>query len=239
MAAAATEGRAVSRADGMVATALRMALSWPCAGLSLLVPEALAGVLSVALLYHMVAPALGLVYLLGAPLTLHRRLLHLSLAAVVLLMIALSWAVIVDLTPAAQRPFVSDSGTNSELSLALRYNGLGRLTQALFSGLSGLHLLGITLDLKVVPAFAPEIGDPGPFRLLSPTLGSQVSWLLPLALFGLVAAATERRPRHPSRSRHPRIGFSQRHSIPRPAATSATPAGACSLRSEASRQVRI
>ena len=40
----------------------------------------------------------------------------------------------------------------------------------------------------------PEIGDPSPFRLLSPTLGAQVGWPLPLALFGLVGAALKRGP---------------------------------------------
>ena len=146
---------------------------------------------------YLVAPAFGLVYLIGAPLPLRRRLLHLCIASVVLLVVSLLWAVIVDLTPIGQRPYVSDSGSNSELSLALGYNGLGRVTQALFSGLSGVHVLGITIDLQVVPAFAPEIGDPSAFRLLSPTLGSQVGWLLPLAMVGLVGAAIERGPHLP------------------------------------------
>ena len=43
-----------------------------------------------------------------------------------------------------------------------------------------------------MPAFAPEIGDPSAFRLLSPALGSQVGWLLPLAIVGLAGAAIER-----------------------------------------------
>src|SRR6185312_127306 len=127
----------------------------------------------------------------GAPISARKRLAHLALAAVVLLVVSLCWAIIVDLTPAGQRPFVSDSGTNSELSLALGYNGLGRFTQALFPGVSVLHILGMNIDLSIVPAFAADIGNPGFFRLLSPILGSQVSRLLPLALVGLVVAATQ------------------------------------------------
>ena len=96
----------------------------------------------------------GMVYLLGAPLPLRRRVLHHSLAAVLLLVVSLSWAVIVDLTQVSQRPFVSDSGSNSELSPAHGYNGLGRVTQALFSCLTGVHILWITIDLQVAPAFA-------------------------------------------------------------------------------------
>jgi hypothetical protein len=39
-----------------------------------------------------------------------------------------SWATIVDLTPANERPYVGSSPTNSELDLALGYNGTFRLT---------------------------------------------------------------------------------------------------------------
>ena len=137
---------------------------------------------------YLVVPAFGLMYLLGAPRTWKARLGHLACALLVLLVVSLAWMTAVDLTPAGSRPFVSDSGTNSELSLALGYNGLGRVTQLLFSGLSGIHVLGITIDLNVVPAFAPEIGNPGLGRLVTPIIAEQASWFLPLALAGLVAA---------------------------------------------------
>ena len=44
-----------------------------------------------------------------------------------MLTISLSWAVAVDLTPAASRPYVGSSQNNSEISLALGYNGIQRL----------------------------------------------------------------------------------------------------------------
>ena len=44
-----------------------------------------------------------------------------------MLVIALSWSVVVDLTPASQRPYVGSSQDNSEISLALGYNGIQRL----------------------------------------------------------------------------------------------------------------
>ena len=101
----------------------------------------------------------------------HRIEVFLALAGLVLLAVSLSWSMAVDLTPATARPYVSDSGTNSELSLALGYNGLGRVTTLLFGGLTSLHLLGSTIALNIVPAFAPEIGDPSPWRLLSGAVG--------------------------------------------------------------------
>jgi len=76
---------------------------------------------------YLVVPAFGLVYLSSAPGRLRRRIGHLALAVVALLTVSLSWAVAVDLTPATLRPYVGSSGTNSELNLALGYNGLSRL----------------------------------------------------------------------------------------------------------------
>src|SRR5581483_6401846 len=109
---------------------------------------------------YLVIPGFGLAYWLGAQRPMWLRLGHLVLASVVGLIVSLSWVVAVDLTPASARPYVSDSGTNSALSLALGYNGLGRVSQALFSGLANLHRFNVTIDFNVVPAFAPGIGDP-------------------------------------------------------------------------------
>lgn len=73
-------------------------------------------------------PAFYGLYLLGASASLRRKLVNLALATVVLASVSLSWAVVVDLTPADQRPYVGSSGDNSVLSLILGHNGLRRLT---------------------------------------------------------------------------------------------------------------
>ena len=75
---------------------------------------------------YLVVPAYGLLYLLAAPRRIWVRIGRLALAAL-LLTISLSWAVAVDLTPASQRPYVGSSQDNSELSLAIGYNGIQRL----------------------------------------------------------------------------------------------------------------
>src|SRR5205823_3809859 len=128
---------------------------------------------------YLVVPAFGLVYLIGARASWRKRLGHLALATVVLLGVSLSWATAVDLTPASQRPYVGSSGTNSELSLALGYNGLSRLLGG--SGTPGGGAGGVNALFNGGPA--------GLFRLLGTTLGGQVSWLLVLAVLGLVLAA--------------------------------------------------
>ncbi len=87
---------------------------------------------------YLVVPALGVVYLVGSRHVWWKRLVHLALAVVVLLVVSLSWALAVDLTPPSDRPFVDSTTTNSELDLATGYNGLERLTgQNRFGGLGG------------------------------------------------------------------------------------------------------
>src|SRR5579875_3522509 len=66
---------------------------------------------------YLVVPAYGLLYLLAAPRSIWKRVLHLALAGLLLLSISLSWALAVDLTPASQRPYVGSSQNNSEISL--------------------------------------------------------------------------------------------------------------------------
>jgi 4-amino-4-deoxy-L-arabinose transferase-like glycosyltransferase len=143
----------------------------------------------------LVLPAFYLLYLLAARTTWRRRFLHLGAATVVLLVVSLSWAVAVDLTSPGERPYVGSSPDNSVLSLILDYNGFDRLSGVSF-GSGG----------EIMPAGAPggpgsgnrELGDPGPLRLLNGQLAGQASWLLPLAVVGLLVAGWRRgRPRLP------------------------------------------
>lgn len=76
---------------------------------------------------YLVVPAFGVLYLLAGPRGVWKRIGHLVLAGILLLVVSLSWAVAVDMTPPSQRPYVGSSQDNSELNLALGYNGLNRL----------------------------------------------------------------------------------------------------------------
>lgn len=176
---------------------------------------------------YLVVPALALVYLLGAPMRLRMRLRHLALAGAVMLALSFTWIVAVDAVPAAQRPYVGSTVTNSELDLALGYNGLGRLlgggeSHANHDAAPGEHGAGHASSTlpggihvgspvsgpnsgptKGYPHPVPTrtvshhgldtppsaVGVPGPLRLFQPQLGSQVAWLLPLALVGLAILA--------------------------------------------------
>jgi 4-amino-4-deoxy-L-arabinose transferase-like glycosyltransferase len=193
---------------------------------------------------YLVLPAFGLLYLLAAPISIWKRLWHLGLALVLLLVISFSWAVAVDLTPAAQRPHVGATTNDSEVGLSLGYNGLQRLlgvssplgpdSQSNNPAVTATPLASQGTptstnqeDTPAVagPSEAPVItnGGPGPLegpvmssggpgpapvpqgpiaeffstlsRLFTEPLGSQNGWLLPLALFGIIALLKFRRPR--------------------------------------------
>src|SRR5947199_6165842 len=83
---------------------------------------------------YLVVPAFGVLYLLAAPKSLWTRIGHLALALLVLLTVSFSWALAVDLTPASQRPYVGSTQDNSEISLALGYNGIDRLLRGFGRG---------------------------------------------------------------------------------------------------------
>src|SRR5437763_15761111 len=106
-----------------------------------------------------------------------------------MIVVSLSWAAAVDLTPASARPYVGSSGTNSELNLALGYNGLQRLTGMLF-GHASSGAASSPASVAGGPGGAWFNGGPaGPSRLLGTTLGGRVRWRLALAMRGLAGAA--------------------------------------------------
>src|SRR5947207_3269594 len=115
---------------------------------------------------YLVVPAYGLLYLLAAPQRLRKRIGHLALAGVLLLAISLSWVVAVDLTPASQRPYVGSTQDNSELSLALGYNGIQRLLGS-FGGFGGGSSTSST------PGTPPNFGNGGPAELSGNGSGQQ------------------------------------------------------------------
>jgi 4-amino-4-deoxy-L-arabinose transferase-like glycosyltransferase len=123
----------------------------------------------------LVVPAFGLVYLVAAPVSLRRRVTQLVVAAAVMVAASGWWVAIVQLTPAADRPYIGGSQDNSLLNLIFGYNGLGRLTG------------NETGSVGSTGAAASMWGPTGLGRLFNASFGGQVSWLLPAALILLVA----------------------------------------------------
>ncbi|MFI6094699.1 ArnT family glycosyltransferase [Lentzea sp. NPDC051213] len=135
----------------------------------------------------LVLPALALAYLLAAPTSLPKRLLHL-LGAGVSLVVSAGWYIaLVELWPADSRPYIGGSTNNSLWELAIGYNGLGRIFGNEGGGRGGGGTGGNI-------GFG---GETGIGRLFGASMGPEISWLLPAALIGLVAGLwfTRRAPR--------------------------------------------
>jgi 4-amino-4-deoxy-L-arabinose transferase-like glycosyltransferase len=93
-----------------------------------------------------------------------------------------AWPLLVELTPAADRPWISGTSDNRVLSLIFEYNGVGRV-DGQTGGPGGI-------------AGNQFGGSAGPVRLLNAALGGQGGWLLGFALvsaFALLVATRLRR----------------------------------------------
>jgi 4-amino-4-deoxy-L-arabinose transferase-like glycosyltransferase len=177
-------------------------------------PYLLLGVLFAGLAFNakmfaafVVLPAFYLVYLLGAKLSLGRRLLDLSLASIVLLAISLSWVLFVDLTPPEKRPYAGSTSDNSMMSLALGWNGFQRLLSR--NNWRNAEAASPPATTQAQDTSQPqdtvqrgnargnETGTPGPFRLAEPANAAQVAWMLPLVLVAIGFFVRDRRWRLP------------------------------------------
>ena len=75
----------------------------------------------------LVLPAFALVWAIAAPCGLRRRIVGLAVALAGLLVASGWWILVMELLPAAARPFVGGSTSGSALDLVLGYVGLGRI----------------------------------------------------------------------------------------------------------------
>ncbi len=93
--------------------------------------------------------------------------------------VGLAWPLLVTLTPAADRPWISGTSDNSVWSLIFGYNGLGRV-----AGQTGGPAGGAGPGGGAGGGFGGSLfgGATGPFRLLQSSLGDQAGWLLGFAV---------------------------------------------------------
>lgn len=136
-----------------------------------------AALLTKQLQIALVLPAVAVTYLAFATGPLVKRVLHVAAALLTAVVTGGWWFVLVQMVPAASRPFVGGSRLNSAVELSLGYNGLDRLT-------------GEDASRTMSPSTASlaEKLDPGFQRFLQPQFSGQFGWFLPLAVAGMCIA---------------------------------------------------
>jgi 4-amino-4-deoxy-L-arabinose transferase-like glycosyltransferase len=133
----------------------------------------------------MVVPGIAVAWLWIAPAAKGRlhALRQLLMGGVAMVLVGGAWPLLVELTPAADRPWISGTSDNKIISLISEYNGVGRIDGQTGGpgGLGGGSVFG---------------GTAGPLRLLNSALGGQAGWLLGFALvsgIGILVASRLRR----------------------------------------------
>jgi 4-amino-4-deoxy-L-arabinose transferase-like glycosyltransferase len=132
----------------------------------------------------LILPALAVVYLACGPARLPRRIGALLLGGLAALVSAGWWVALTELWPAASRPYIGGSQTNSFLELTFGYNGFGRITGNETGSVGGGHVGG---GPHHGGGGGGGWGQTGITRLFTPEMGGQIAWLLPSALILLAA----------------------------------------------------
>lgn len=158
-----------------------------------------------------VLPALGLAYLVAAPTSLRRRLVHLLVAAAVTVAVSASWILLVTVTPARDRPYVDGTTDNSAYSQVVGYNFLNRFSSVGLDASSTGSVTSVRGGSTPPGHRSTGIGTSRPensatgerdssrplskLKMFGPQLAPQTGWLYPTAALSLVLALVWRRGR--------------------------------------------
>jgi 4-amino-4-deoxy-L-arabinose transferase-like glycosyltransferase len=147
----------------------------------------------------MVAPAIGLVYLVAAPTSVRKRLLHL-VGALGALLVSAGWFVLLTLWwPASSRPYIAGSADNNFMNLVLGYNGFARVLGKNHGMFQSNPVVGASAGATFEASeshhggFHGFGGQPeGLTRMFTGEFGFEIGWLLPAALLALVLVLVSR-----------------------------------------------
>lgn len=129
------------------------------------------GFLAKMLQAFVILPSLLLAYAIAAPASWRKKVVDLLVACAAMVGAFAWWVAIVELTPAAMRPYIGGSQTNSVLELTFGYNGLGRLNGNETGSVGG----------------GGGWGETGILRMFTTVSGQMASWLIPAALVLAIA----------------------------------------------------
>lgn len=140
---------------------------------------------------YMVVPAFAIVYLIFSKQKFSKRLFTGILTTVIMLAVSLSWAIIVELYPSSNRPYVDSSSNNSIFELIIEHNGTERILGRDNSSSSQKQEIKNNEDSqgKNSTHNSPNddyIGNASPFRLWIKSIYGQISWLLIMTLTSMI-----------------------------------------------------
>lgn len=136
-----------------------------------------------------ILPFAAVAFLRWSPIPWRAKVRDTVMAVGTLAVIGGVWMCVVDLTPAANRPFVGGSITNSVLELSIGYNGIDRLIPNNDEAVA-----------TMVPAkFRQVASDAGLARLLNANYGQEIAWLLFAVLFASLVILASWRALPPAR----------------------------------------
>jgi 4-amino-4-deoxy-L-arabinose transferase-like glycosyltransferase len=131
----------------------------------------------------LILPALAILWWAGRAASRRFRLVGLAAGGGILVVLSLGWMTAIQLVPAASRPFIDGTTNDNMFSMVFGYNGVDRILPGFVPG--ALPQLD-SAAAHAVNGTATSIAGHSPFKLLMPEFTTQIGWLLPLALAGLV-----------------------------------------------------
>ncbi|MFC4243662.1 glycosyltransferase family 39 protein [Gryllotalpicola reticulitermitis] len=134
-----------------------------------------------------IVPAVLLIYLLGTRGRVARRVVWAAIGAVAMLLASISWITVIELVPAAVRPFADGTTDGNFFTMVFGYNGIDRIVPGLWPG-SVPQLDSAAGGGQGAPS-APVHDvwlnpQHSPVKMLLPGLATQIGWLYPVAFAG-------------------------------------------------------
>jgi 4-amino-4-deoxy-L-arabinose transferase-like glycosyltransferase len=123
----------------------------------------------------LVLPAFAIAYLLAAPVSAGRRWANVGIAGVVAVVASTFWMIISLIVPKDSRPYLDGTTNDNVFSQVFGFNGFSRMGDSVHVPGAIVPLLGGYADI-----------EGSPVKLFWSSLGSQIGWMYPLALAGLI-----------------------------------------------------
>lgn len=147
---------------------------------------------------YLILPALYLSYFVSSSLTLRKKILNLSCATLVLVIVSLSWAFAVDAVPAKDRPFVGSSTNNTVTELILGHNGFDRVkfskifkkpSHRVIKKQTAYNTKNIHSNNKNTASGLGNEAIPSLTRLIgNNNISDQIGFFIPMAILGILAS---------------------------------------------------